>query len=147
MTPVEYPFWVWIFFFAVVLVALFVDIGIERRNRAIRADEERQRRRNEEAGQPAASKPKAAVMNVDVQVVLSRADHKTFAEAKAASISRVTDGEPLWLYVKFNGKLGDYVLTQPDPEEPAKTRYVLFTEIGPQGDVTALNHFEKFSSF
>lgn len=115
--------------------------SIERRNRAIRADEERQRRRNEEAGQPAASKPKAAVMNVDVQVVLSRADHKTFAEAKAASISRVTDGEPLWLYVKFNGKLGDYVLTQPDPEEPAKTRYVLFTEIGPQGDVTALNQY------
>jgi tellurite resistance protein TerC len=31
MTPVEYPFWVWIFFFSVVLVALFVDIGIVNR--------------------------------------------------------------------------------------------------------------------
>lgn len=31
MTPVEYPFWVWIFFFAVVLTALFVDIGIVNR--------------------------------------------------------------------------------------------------------------------
>ena len=28
MTPVEYPFWVWVFFFAVVLNALFVDIVI-----------------------------------------------------------------------------------------------------------------------
>ena len=32
MTPVEYPFWVWIFFFGVVLTALFVDIGIVNRH-------------------------------------------------------------------------------------------------------------------
>lgn len=32
MTPIEYPAWVWIFFFAVVLTALFVDIGIVNRN-------------------------------------------------------------------------------------------------------------------
>jgi len=31
MTTIEYPFWVWIFFFAVVLIALFVDIGIVNR--------------------------------------------------------------------------------------------------------------------
>lgn len=31
MTPVEYPLWVWIFFFSVVLTALFVDIGIVNR--------------------------------------------------------------------------------------------------------------------
>ncbi len=31
MNPVEYPYWVWIFFFAVVLSALFVDIGIVNR--------------------------------------------------------------------------------------------------------------------
>lgn len=32
MTPVEYPLWVWIFFFSVVLIALFVDIGIVNRH-------------------------------------------------------------------------------------------------------------------
>lgn len=32
MTPIEYPFWVWVFFFAVVLIALFVDIGIVNRH-------------------------------------------------------------------------------------------------------------------
>ncbi len=32
MTPVEYPFWVWVFFFAIVLIALFVDIGIVNRH-------------------------------------------------------------------------------------------------------------------
>jgi len=31
MNAVEYPYWVWILFFAVVLVALFVDIGIVNR--------------------------------------------------------------------------------------------------------------------
>jgi tellurite resistance protein TerC len=31
MTPVEYPIWVWLTFFAVVLIALFVDIGIVNR--------------------------------------------------------------------------------------------------------------------
>lgn len=31
MPPIEYPLWVWIFFFAIVLVALFVDIGIVNR--------------------------------------------------------------------------------------------------------------------
>jgi len=31
MDPIEYPFWVWITFFAVVLTALFVDIGIVNR--------------------------------------------------------------------------------------------------------------------
>lgn len=31
MTPIEFPYWVWITFFAVVLTALFVDIGIVNR--------------------------------------------------------------------------------------------------------------------
>src|SRR5215204_4217194 len=31
MTPIEYPLWVWLSFFAVVLAALFVDIGIVNR--------------------------------------------------------------------------------------------------------------------
>lgn len=32
MTSLEYPLWVWLFFFAVVLIALFVDIGIVNRH-------------------------------------------------------------------------------------------------------------------
>jgi tellurite resistance protein TerC len=31
MTPIDYPIWVWVLFFAVVLSALFVDIGIVNR--------------------------------------------------------------------------------------------------------------------
>ena len=31
MNAVEYPLWVWIFFFVVVLVALFIDVGIVNR--------------------------------------------------------------------------------------------------------------------
>ena len=32
MNAVEFPFWVWIFFFSVVLIALFVDIGVVNRH-------------------------------------------------------------------------------------------------------------------
>ena len=31
MTSIEHPYWVWIFFFSVVLIALFVDVGIVNR--------------------------------------------------------------------------------------------------------------------
>jgi len=31
MTPIEYPLWIWILFFSIVLIALFVDIGIVNR--------------------------------------------------------------------------------------------------------------------
>src|SRR5688572_29686192 len=32
MTPIDVPYWVWVFFFTVVLIALFVDIGIVNRH-------------------------------------------------------------------------------------------------------------------
>ncbi len=32
MNAIEYPMWVWVFFFAVVLIALFVDVGIVNRH-------------------------------------------------------------------------------------------------------------------
>ncbi|NJM52827.1 MAG: hypothetical protein HC846_05195 [Blastocatellia bacterium] len=31
MNTIEYPFWVWVTFFAAVLIALFVDLGIANR--------------------------------------------------------------------------------------------------------------------
>ena len=114
----------------------------ERIDRMIKATEEREAA--EKAGtrsQPGLPLPKAAVTNVDVQAILSGKDLKTFAEAKLSAVSRVTDGTLLWLYVKFNGKLGDYVSTVPDTNEPGKLKYLLYAEVGPQGDVTALNQY------
>ena len=110
-------------------------------DRSIQAENEKERIRREEQNGIAIPKPKAAVMNVDVQIVLSRVEYKTFAEAKPNAASRVADGEPLWLYVRFNGKLGDYVLTTLNPEDQTKLKYSLFAEVGPQGDVTALNQY------
>ena len=110
----------------------------ERLDQSIRASEETEHdRRLEETN--ALPVPKKAVMNVDVQMVLSKNDHKTFAEAKAAEARKAVDGEPLWMYLKFKGKLGDYVLTTRNPEDPEKLRYTLFAEIAPRGDVTALH--------
>lgn len=111
-----------------------------RVEQSIKASEAREhdRRLEEAANLPV---PKPAVMNVDVQVVLSKVDHKTFAEAKAAEAKKIVDGEPLWMYVKFKGKLGDYVLTTRHPDDREKLRYTLFAEIGPRGDVTAQNQY------
>ncbi|MEJ7848086.1 MAG: hypothetical protein WKF92_08370 [Pyrinomonadaceae bacterium] len=114
----------------------------ERIDRMVKATEEREAAvkagTRGETGLPA---PKPAVTNVDVQAVLSVKDMKTFAEAKLSPVSRVTDGAPLWLYVKFKGKLGDYVSTVPNKDEPGKLKYLLYAEVGPQGDVTALNQY------
>jgi len=111
----------------------------ERMDRSIRASEERDRRDTEtEAALPV---PKAARMNVDVQSVLAAKEYKTFAEAKANALGRVADGDPIWLYLKFSGRLGDYVVTTRDVEDPTVLRYTLYTEIGPKGDITALSQY------
>jgi len=114
----------------------------DRINQSIRGSEERARendRRLDEASRLPV--PKSAVMNVDVQIVLSKSELKTFAEAKAAEAKKIVDGEPLWMYVKFKTRLGDYVLTTRSPEDPEKLLYTLYSEVGPRGDVTALNQY------
>lgn len=111
----------------------------ERMNKSIRTDE-KERRRAEERGE-SVPLPKPAVMNSDVQGILTSRDFKSFAEAKSAAVDRVADGENLWLYLKFKTKLGDYVLASRNAEDPAKLTYTLFAEIGPKGDVTALNQY------
>ena len=113
----------------------------DRMDQSIKASEDREHdeRLAREAALPV---PRAAVMNVDVQVILSKTEHKTFAEAKAAEAKKIVDGEPLWLYIKFfKGKLGDYVLTTRHPDDPEKLRYTLFAELAPRGDITALNQY------
>ena len=107
---------------------------------SVRASEEREHdQRLEEANK--LPEPKPAVMNVDVQMVLSKAEYKTFAEAKAREAKRIVDGEPLWLYVKFKGKLGDYVLTTRDAVDREKLRYTLWLETAPKGDAATLHQY------
>jgi len=112
----------------------------KRTEQSIKASDDREHdRRLEESGNLPVPKP--AVMNVDVQIVLSKAEYKTFAEAKTAEAKKIVDGEPLWLYVKFKSKLGDYVLTTRHPEDPERLRYTLYAEVAPRGDITALNQY------
>ncbi len=111
-----------------------------RMEQSIKASEDREHdpRSESEAKLPV---PRPAVMNVDVQMALSKAEYKTFAEAKAAEAKKIVDGEPLWLYIKFKSKLGDYVLTTRHPEDLERFRYTLFAEVAPRGDITALNQY------
>ena len=117
-----------------------MDRQKQRMDRLIQAEQEREhdRRLEEEGRLPT---PRPAVMNVDVQIALAKAELKTFAEAKAAEVKKIVDGEPLWLYVKFKTKLGDYVLTTRNPEDREKLRYTLYAEVGPRGDITALHQY------
>jgi hypothetical protein len=136
--------------FAALIIGVFVACGfgqipqtkrrMDRLNRQIVVadDAEHDRKLDEEGRLPA---PKPAVMNIDVQMVLSKADVKTFAEAKAAEAKRVVDGDPLWMYLKFKSKLGDYVLTTRDPEDPEKLVYTLYAEISPKGDIATLQQY------
>ena len=118
------------------------DRARERMERSIRADEARRRHQPENADNASATgKPKPAVMNVNVQTVLTKSEYKSFAEAKPNAVTRIADGDPLWLYVKFNSKLGDYVLTVPEPGKLNEPRYLFYAEIGPQNDVTTLNQY------
>ena len=102
----------------------------------ITAEDVENQRSPEEARLPA---PKPAVLNVDVQIVLSKADVKTFAEAKMAEAKRVVDGDPLWMYVKFKSKLGDYVLASRDADDRQKIHYNLYAEVAPKGETGALH--------
>jgi hypothetical protein len=127
-------------------VSAYSQIDQLRRSRvrmdaSIRAEDEKERKRNEELYGAALPTPRAAVMNVDVQGILSTQEFKSFADARLRTAGRITDGENLWLYLKFKSKLGDYVLTTRDKDDPTKLHYSLFAEIGPKGDITALNQY------
>ena len=98
---------------------------------------EQERRQSESGQNPANPEAKPAVMNVDVQMALTKLEYKSFAEAKPNATKIVTDGDDLWLYVKFNGKLDRYVYRQQDENGE---RYILFVEYGPEGDVMAKSH-------
>jgi hypothetical protein len=79
-----------------------------------------------------------AKMNIDVQMVLTNTERRDFADAKALAVTKVTDGDPLWLYVKFNGTLERYVYRTDNPDNES---YMLFLEIGPAGELTGKNHY------
>ncbi|MEP6945831.1 MAG: hypothetical protein ABJA02_07935 [Acidobacteriota bacterium] len=106
----------------------------ERRREMIAADEARQAA--EKQGKPAVAAARP-VTNVDVQMVLTKNDYKSFAEAKPNAATVFADGDPAWLYIKLNGKLEKYVYRTSDP---SGERFLLFVEYGPAGDVTAKSH-------
>ncbi len=111
----------------------------ERLKQSERAAEIERKREAESSKGNTLPVPKKAVMNVDVQAVLANAEYKNFAEAKAKPATKVADGDDLWLYIKFNGKLGDYVRAVRDAD--GTVAFQLYVEMAPQGDATTLNQY------
>ena len=137
--------------FAIYLLAVACTVTASAQFPQMRTVEERTQQKGEDVrrvedekrrleGEPKVTQPviKPSVMNVDVQLVLTKLEYKDFATAKPFNVTRIADGDPLWLYFKFNGKLGDWVYTMRNSD--GTERYLLFAEYGPQGDVTAKSH-------
>lgn len=114
----------------------------QRMDQLRKADEAEQKAREaEDLAAVSIPRPKPSVMNRNIQTVLTTKEYKTFAEAKPFAAKRIADGDQLWAYVKFDTKLGDYVLTLKDAENGGQFKYVLFAEVGPKADVTALSRY------
>jgi hypothetical protein len=131
--------------FAFAVVSLTNDVSAQneqmerfkqRREQAIKAASDREKGVTN-ADKSAAKLP---VINVDVQMVLTRLEYPNFVAAKPNPAAKILDGESLWMYVKFNGKLANYV-GEPENGEDGNPRYRLYAEIGPKGDITALNRY------
>lgn len=114
------------------------DRKMRRLEQVVSADRDKNSPAEAENGLP---RPKPAVMNVNVRAVLVKTEYKSFNESLPHAAAIVTDGEPLWLYLKFNTRLGDYVVADRQADSPEPIRYRLYFEIGPQGDVTTLNQY------
>jgi len=111
----------------------------QRREQAIKAADDREKGKTGGAA-PASGAAKVPVINVDVQMVLTRNEYPNFAAAKPNPAAKILDGESLWMYVRFSGKLANYV-GEPETGEDGQPRYRLYAEIGPTGDITALNRY------
>lgn len=110
----------------------------ERRQRAIEADQKRQKENADNAATFTLPQPKPSVVNKNVRIVLSSAAKNTFDEAARSTVSRVKDGDALWMFMKFDTKLGDYVRTVPDHDNDKAYRYYLLADISPLNDPTVL---------
>lgn len=69
-----------------------------------------------------------------VEIVLATKDYNSFAEAKPNAVNRIVDGDHLWLYIKFDGTLANYVYKTPYADNDGNINYILFLEIGAQGE-------------
>ena len=115
----------------------------QRRDSIIQSNRERDQRARDAkiAKENAIPIPKPAVMNVDVQAVISKEDLPSFAEAKQNSAALIEDGNELWLYVRFNGNLGNYAYAVREPALGGPIRYMMFADFGPQNDTTVQARF------
>lgn len=88
------------------------------------------------------------IKTVDAQkadIVFATAKYANFSEAKAHAVNQVKDGDPLWLYIKLDKPLKNYVVKN-EYANPAKP-YALVLEIGPKGEsATSFMSDEKYFS-
>jgi hypothetical protein len=82
---------------------------------------------------PGSARIGKTAVDTGLEIVLTKREYKSFDEAKTSSVSRVSDGEPLWLYLKFKDSLAKYAYKNPYADAEGNINYFLYVEIGARG--------------
>jgi hypothetical protein len=75
------------------------------------------------------------MQNPEVQMVLTKSRPSSWADAQKKAVTKVSDGDPLWLYLKTAKPLKEYVYKRNDPETVGELELM----IAPQGSYTSVS--------
>jgi hypothetical protein len=93
------------------MLRLLVEATIQLRNigRARRTTE-----RNADRGEEMPAPRESVEETLPATIVFTAREHASFAEAGAAAVTRVMDGDPLWMYLRLSGPLTTYLHSDPN---------------------------------
>jgi hypothetical protein len=77
----------------------------------------------------------SAMQNPEVEIVLTKSRATSWADAQKKAITKVSDGDPLWLYIKAEKPMKSYIYRRNRPDSPAELELL----IAPQGAYTSIS--------
>jgi hypothetical protein len=94
------------------------------------------------SGSPSSVDPSVQGMqNPEVQMLLTSSRASSWADAQKKAVTKVSDGDPLWIYLKTAKPLKDYVYSNED--NPNSSTGQLSLVISPRGTYTSLSQRAK----
>jgi hypothetical protein len=70
----------------------------------------------------------------EVEMLLTKSRATSWADAQKKAVTKVNDGDPLWLYIKADKPMKSYIHRRNNPSTPADLEFV----IAPQGAYTSM---------
>jgi hypothetical protein len=75
------------------------------------------------------------MQNPEVEMVLTKSRASSWADAQKKAVTKVSDGDSLWLYLKAEKPMKNYIYRRNRPDSPAELELVM----APQGAYTSLS--------